>query len=96
MRKAIGIASLVVLLATLLGGSPAFAAPGDNNKPSFRVFVFHAGASGAIADAGAFAIRRIGKDLGFAVEAAEQWTRRWQRCISDSTPSTGPCSRPPT
>src|SRR5688572_12401072 len=75
MRRLVTLASLVALVATLIGGIPAVAAPGDNSKPAYRVFVFHAGTSGAIADAGSAAIRRAGKDLGFAVEASADANR---------------------
>ena len=70
MRKAIGIASFVVLVGSILFAPATVAAPGDSSKPSYRVFVFHAGASAAVADAGTAAIRRAGKDGGFAVEAS--------------------------
>ena len=46
------------------------------------MFVFHAGASGAIADAGASAIRRIGKDFGFAVEASADPDRFTEKKLS--------------
>ena len=71
MRKAIGIASLITLVGSvLLAPSAALAAPPDHaNRPEYRVYVFTRGAPTALSNAAVKAIRELGQDNGFTVQS---------------------------
>ncbi|HWP63635.1 MAG TPA: ThuA domain-containing protein [Candidatus Binatia bacterium] len=72
-RRVLVVAAVVGLLAGIAPPvTPAAASPPDHSsKPAFRVLVFHRGAPAALRNAGVSALRQLGKELNFAVEATD-------------------------
>jgi cytochrome c len=68
MRKAIGIASFVALVGSVLFVPVALAAPPDD-KPEYRVYVFTRGAPTSLSTAAVKAVKDLGKANGFTVQS---------------------------
>ena len=68
MRKAIGIASFVALVGSVLFAPAALAAPPED-KPEYRVYVFTRGAPTALSNAAVKAVKDLGKANGFTVQS---------------------------
>ena len=68
MRKAIGIASFVALVGSVLFVPAALAAPPDD-KPEYRVYVFTRGAPTSLSTAAVKAVKDLGKANGFTVQS---------------------------
>ena len=68
MRKAIGIASFVALVGSVLFVPAALAAPPDD-RPQYRVYVFTRGAPTSLSNAAVNAIKDLGKANGFTVQS---------------------------
>jgi cytochrome c len=68
MRKAIGIASFVALVGSVLFAPAAIAAQPED-KPEYRVYVFTRGAPTTLAAAAVKAVKDLGKDNGFTVQS---------------------------
>ena len=68
MRKAIGIASFVALVGSVLFVPVALAAPADD-KPEYRVYVFTRGAPTSLSTAAVKAVKDLGKANGFTVQS---------------------------
>ena len=68
MRKAIGIASFVALVGSVLFVPAALAAPSDD-RPQYRVYVFTRGAPTTLSNAAVNAIKDLGKANGFTVQS---------------------------
>ncbi|HSK51322.1 MAG TPA: ThuA domain-containing protein [Clostridia bacterium] len=69
MRKAIGIASLVALVGSVLFAPVTALAAPPTDKPEYRIFVFTRGAPTAYASAAVKTIKEIGKAEGFTVQS---------------------------
>jgi cytochrome c len=68
MRKAIGIASFVALVGSILFAPAALAAPPDD-RPQYRVYVFTRGAPVALSSAAVKAVKDLGKANNFTVQS---------------------------
>ena len=68
MRKAIGIASFVALVGSVLFAPAVLAAPPDD-KPEYRVYVFTRGAPTSLSTAAVKAVKDLGKANGFTVQS---------------------------
>ncbi|HEU0235287.1 MAG TPA: ThuA domain-containing protein [Candidatus Limnocylindrales bacterium] len=70
MRKAIGIASLITLVGSVLIAPAALSAPPDQaSNPEYRVYVYTRGAPVALANAAVKAVRDLGKAHSFTVQS---------------------------